>query len=142
VIQVMLNVPGVSHIFVCINKRHEIVKMFITVICVATCYIYCHVLKLMGNWHFSGLGICNKGAQRLLHHAKSFRCVATVQTASNCGCCLDCLEYARGVSSNIISTVFLDCASFKMDGEGCNVNFTTDKHNSWYTFNTYQCSRT
>jgi len=135
VIQVILNVPGVSHFFFCINKRHEIVKMFITVICIATRYIYCHVLKLMGNWHFSGLGICNKGAQRLLHHAKSFRHVATVQTASNCGCCLDYLKK----SCNIISTVFLDWASLKMDREGCNVNFTTDKHNNWYTFNTYHC---
>lgn len=112
-IQVMLNVPGVSHFSFCIDKRHEIVKMFITVICVATCYIYCHVLKLMGNWHFSGLGISNKGAQRLLHHAKSFRCVATVQTASNRGCRLDCLKHPRGDSSNIISTVFFGLGFFE-----------------------------
>jgi len=62
--------------------------MFVTVICVATCYIYCHVLKLMGNWHFSGLGVCNKGAWRLPHHAEYFCHVTTVHTASNCGCCL------------------------------------------------------
>jgi len=76
--------------------------MFVTVICVATCYVYCHVLKLKGNWHFSGLGTCNKGARRLLRHAEYFCQVTTVQTASNSGCYLDYLIYPKVESSDII----------------------------------------
>lgn len=50
--EVMLNLPNVSHFFYNVNKRHEIVKMFIIVICVTTYYIYCHMLKLMGKLTF------------------------------------------------------------------------------------------
>jgi hypothetical protein len=64
--------------------------------------------------------------------------VTAVQSASSCGCCLDYMMYPRGESSNIMSTVFLDWASLKTNRQGCNIRFTTDKRNDWYTFSMYQ----